>query len=151
MYDSLGTGGGPKNLLATTAKFTPVIGWNTQPVTLVKTLTQGTYWLAYLTNDNNLAFVNQQTGKTFWYSTTTVGVLPTVFVLAGSQSGNFHFSFYGTLNSSAHPDAHTSNRQLFLFQFVQPPLQRQPDRRSAGSGDEFSGQYSRQNYGLTIL
>ena len=99
IYDATGTGGGPKNLLATTAAFTPVVGWNTKPVTVQKSLSAGTYWLAYSPNDNNLAFVKQMTGKATWYTLTTFGTLPNPYATAGANAGGdtVHWSFYATL------------------------------------------------------
>src|SRR5215831_7351778 len=67
VYDASGTGGGPGKLLASTAPFTPVAGWNTQPVIAPVKLTVGTYWLAYLPSDNNLAFLKENAKGTAYY------------------------------------------------------------------------------------
>src|SRR6202051_1554577 len=43
VYNSVN--GGPGQLLASTGAFTPVVGWNTQPVNSPVALAPGTYWL----------------------------------------------------------------------------------------------------------
>jgi hypothetical protein len=51
VYDATGQNGGPGNLLASTASFTPVVGWNTAPVSKQVSLPAANYWLAYLRRD----------------------------------------------------------------------------------------------------
>ncbi|NWG07675.1 MAG: SGNH/GDSL hydrolase family protein, partial [Chloroflexi bacterium] len=46
IYNNSGTM--PGTLVAQTAAFTPVVGWNTQPVLTQTVLPAGTYWLAFL-------------------------------------------------------------------------------------------------------
>src|SRR6185312_17134232 len=50
-------GSGPGTLLATTASFATVRGWNTHLVISPVRLSAGTYWLAYLPSSNSLGFV----------------------------------------------------------------------------------------------
>ena len=57
LYYDNGSGTAPGALLAQTASFTPVNGWNTIPVSDV-VLQPGTYWLAYLPSSNALGFWN---------------------------------------------------------------------------------------------
>jgi hypothetical protein len=99
VYDASGTGGGPGKLLASTAPFTPVAGWNTQPVVVPVKLAVGTYWLAYLPSDNNLAFLKENArGTAYWYAF-TFGALPSTFNLAAASTNVTHWSFYGSLNA----------------------------------------------------
>jgi len=80
LYDTAGPGGGPGAKLAETAEITPVVGWNTFPVTNQVNLAAGTYWLAYLASDNNLHFVkttdSTSSGKLYSF---TYGTLPATF------------------------------------------------------------------------
>ena len=100
VYDATGTNGAANNLMATTAKFTPVVGWNTQPVVTTKILPKGTYWLAYSPSDNNLAFAKAAIGKSTQYSLTTIGILPNPYLTTGSGGGEtVHWSFYATLKT----------------------------------------------------
>ena len=94
-------GGGPGTLQAQTAAFTPAVGWNTQNVTTPVLLPAGTYWLAYLPQNNNLSGRAATTGSGRYY-TYTFGALPSTFS-SSSQSGAFHFSLYATLLTSITP------------------------------------------------
>jgi hypothetical protein len=49
------SGSAPGALVAQTAAFTPVAGWNTQAVTTPVSLSPGTYWLVFLPQNNTLA------------------------------------------------------------------------------------------------
>src|SRR5262249_53571889 len=86
-----------------TTNFTPTIGWNTQPVTTQVSLTPGTYWLAYLPSDNNLAFVKNQdsTASGAWYSY-AYGTMPQTFSTNPNTTAS-HWSFYATLNTTGAP------------------------------------------------
>jgi len=98
-------GAGPSNdcrggaLVAATAVFTPVQGWNTQPVLTQAQLPVGYYCLAYLPSDNNLSFrkgVSSGVSEIYNSWAFTMG-LPATFLAnpcCGSQS---HWSFYATL------------------------------------------------------
>ena len=54
----------PTTLVAQTAAFTPVVGWNTQPVRQPVSCPAGPYSLAYLPASNTLAFANSNAGGT---------------------------------------------------------------------------------------
>jgi hypothetical protein len=97
VYDASAPGGGPGKLLAQTNSFTPVVGWNTAAVTTSVQLAAGTYWLAYLPSDNNLAFVKTTTSpvNSEWYSF-SFGPLPTQFSTSVLTSSS-HWSLYATL------------------------------------------------------
>jgi hypothetical protein len=96
LYDASGPGGGPGVLKSQTAEITPVVGWNTAPVTAQVTLAAGNYWLAYLPSDNNLHFrVERTTGVSAYYPF-PYGPLPSTFSSAPVNiAGNW--SFYATL------------------------------------------------------
>jgi hypothetical protein len=64
VYDSTGPSGGPGAKKAETNEITPTTGWNTANVITPVLLPAGTYWLAYLPNDNNLHFRGTQTINT---------------------------------------------------------------------------------------
>ena len=98
VYDATGPGGGPGAKLAETAEMIPVVGWNTAGTTAQVVLPAGTYWLAYLPSSNALSFRNSQTGAAKYYSF-AYGVLPASFSKTPT-SGQFHFSFYATLNAT---------------------------------------------------
>jgi hypothetical protein len=68
VYDAPGSNGGPGNLKASTASFTPVKGWNTQNVTSQTLIPAGTYWLAYLPSSNSLSFLKTLTGPIYYYT-----------------------------------------------------------------------------------
>jgi Protein of unknown function (DUF4038)/Putative collagen-binding domain of a collagenase len=101
VYDATGSGGRPGKLLATTAKFTPVVGWNTQSVLSPIGLSSGTYWLAYFSNSNNLAFVKQLTGRCYYYSL-VFGAMPATFSSSPTPL-TVQWSFYATLNATTTP------------------------------------------------
>jgi hypothetical protein len=96
VYDASGPNGGPGALVATTAEFTPVVGWNTVPSTTAVTLPTGTYWLAYLASSSSLQFLMTTNGSGRWYSV-PFGALPSTFSTSPS-AGAYHWSFYGTLS-----------------------------------------------------
>ena len=98
IYDATGPGGGPGQLKAQTALFTPISGWNTQNVVSPVSLAAGTYWLAYLPSSGSLAFrmANSGSGKYYGY---TYGALPATFSTSPT-SGTYHWSFYATLQTA---------------------------------------------------
>jgi len=85
----------PGTLLATTASFAAVAGWNTQPVTSPVSLTAGTYWLAFQPSSDSLVDARVNTTASY-YKTHTYGSLPASFGTGTSQS--YQPSFFGTLN-----------------------------------------------------
>ena len=98
IYDATGPGGGPGALKAQTNSFTPVVGWNTQPVITPVSLPAGTYWLAYLPQSNTLAFrKNEVSGTSGRYYSYTFGALPATFSTAPSTTPS-HWSLYATFN-----------------------------------------------------
>ena len=65
-YDATGPGGGPGALLAQTASFTPVVGWNMPNVTAPVSLPAGQYWLAYFPSSSNLQFATNLSIGSVW-------------------------------------------------------------------------------------
>jgi hypothetical protein len=98
IYDATGPNGGPGTLKAQTNSFATVLGWNTQPVVTPVSLPAGTYWLAYLPDNNSLSFVkNTTTGTSGRFYTFTYGPMPAIFSTTPQITGS-HWSFYGTLS-----------------------------------------------------
>src|ERR1019366_7120857 len=97
IYDATGPGGGPGAKVAETNAIVPSVGWNTVPVITPISLPSGTYWIAYLTDNDGLHFCNTGSG-TIDYYTYTYGALPATFSLTPSSVGG-HWSFYATLDS----------------------------------------------------
>lgn len=97
VYDASGSGGGPGKLLAQTAAFTPVLGWNTQQVLTPVALPIATYWLAYLPSSNNLQFPVERANGFNAYRMFTFGPMPATFPGGGAISGITHWSLYCTL------------------------------------------------------
>ena len=93
IYDSVS--GGPGHLLASTGAFTPVVGWNTQPVTSPVALAPGTDWLAYLPSDNGVSFGWGKSGQWYYDPMTFSGSMPGTFVSTHGDVGNW--SLYATL------------------------------------------------------
>ncbi len=87
----------PGTLLATTAVFTPIAGWNTKPVVTPVSLAVGTYWLAYHPSSSSLGFVNSAVGGGSKYLTRTFAALPSSFGSPVSTSAS-QWSFYATLS-----------------------------------------------------
>jgi hypothetical protein len=99
IYDATGSGGGPGNLLAATAGFTPTVGWNTQNVVTPVALSPGNYWLAYNPSSNSLGFVNNGgvSGNCENHAHTYGGSLPATFPSSPSSCTPQTWSFYATL------------------------------------------------------
>ena len=95
------SGSAPGTLMAQTAAFTPVTGWNTQAVITPTSLPAGTYWLAFLPQSNTLAGRMTYAGAGRYYGY-TFGSLPATYS-ASSASGAFRFSFYATFALGAAP------------------------------------------------
>ena len=94
IYDD--ANGTPGKLLAQTSSFNTKVGWNTREVTTPVMLPAGTYWLAYLAQNDNLHFRVDLSGsgKGFSYR---FGKMPDKFS-DSPFSGSFHFSFFATLS-----------------------------------------------------
>jgi hypothetical protein len=94
-------GSNPGTLMAETAAFTPVVGWNTQNVITPTLLPAGTYWLAFLPQSSGLAgrMVTSGTGRYYSYA---FGPLPASYS-SSPTSAAFRFSFYATLSTGAVP------------------------------------------------
>ena len=88
-------GGRPGILLAQTAAFTPVIGWNTRNVITPVFMPAGSYWLAYLPQSNSLHYRVELTGTARGYSY-SFGALPNSFS-SSPMSADVHWSFYATI------------------------------------------------------
>jgi hypothetical protein len=96
VYDSNGPSGGPGTLLANTADFTAIAGWNTKPTLQNPILPPGTYWLAYLPSSSSLAFQKAQDGSsTGRYYALTYSPLPSPFSATTSTTPS-HWSLYAT-------------------------------------------------------
>ena len=91
--------GKPGSLVATTAQFTPVVGWNTINVTTPVSLAAGTYWLAFQPNNDGLgqAF-STSSGTTYYAQPRTYGALPGSFP-ASTLAANTESSVYATLTT----------------------------------------------------
>ena len=81
IYDATGPNGGPGQLKAQTAEFTPVSGWNTQNVVSQVSLPAGTYWLAYLPSSSSLGFKTASGGSARYYDY-AYGPMPATFSTA---------------------------------------------------------------------
>lgn len=91
LYDAAG------NIIVQTGSFTPVAGWNTQPVGQVL-LAPGGYWLAYTPNSPNLSFpVSRLSGMHCKYVGRSFQAMPAIFP-AGATNDQCHWSFYATLS-----------------------------------------------------
>ncbi|HQV93738.1 MAG TPA: hypothetical protein PLA27_07610 [Anaerolineales bacterium] len=90
---------GPGSLMAQTTAFTPVTGWNTQAVVTPTQLTAGTYWLAFLPQNNTLAGRVNPSGEGRYYSY-TFGAMPATYSTSPTNSA-FTFSFYATFSTGA--------------------------------------------------
>ncbi len=108
IYDATGPNGGPGAKKAETNEMTPVVGWNTANVTAVS-LPAGTYWLAYLASDDNLAFVKtEDSSSSGAYYSYTYGTLPSTFSTSPSTTPS-HWSFDATLSTTNAPPPPSSD------------------------------------------
>jgi hypothetical protein len=95
LYDAMGPGGGPGNLIVQTGSFRPVVGWNTRTVT-AKTLAAGSYWLAYTPARNGLTVSVEHDYGNCWWTNRSFEAMPAQFpAIVGMDM--CHFSFYATL------------------------------------------------------
>jgi hypothetical protein len=88
-------GGNPGTLLAATAAFTPVAGWNTQNVQTPNLLPAGTYWLAYLPQSNTMHYRIGSTGSARGASY-AFGAMPASYPNS-PLTDTVHWSLYATL------------------------------------------------------
>src|ERR1019366_7661519 len=98
IYDATGPSGGPGAKLAETNAMVPIVGWNTVDVITPVSLLAGTYWIAYLTDNNGLHFRNISSGASNKNYSFTYGVLPATFSTSPG-GGSAHWSFYANFNS----------------------------------------------------
>ena len=97
IFDATGPNGGPGTKKAETAEITPTVGWNKANVIAPVSLPQGTYWLAYLASDNNLAFVKNLSGQARYYAY-SYGPMPATFSTS-PESEVVHWSLFATLGT----------------------------------------------------
>jgi hypothetical protein len=143
VYDAGGAGGDPGALVAQTAEFSPVAGWNTQPVVAPTLLAAGTYWLAYLPSSSSLSFRNEQTGDARFLSM-PYGPMPGNFP-SSPATGNVHFSFYATLEIGAAPIGSPGNLQLAF----QPVIVLAWDDPNSGPSQEDDSEWEQALGGMT--
>ena len=97
IFDATGPEGGPGTKIAETDEITPTVGWNKANVIAPVYAPRGTYWLAYLASDNNLAFVKKLSGLARYYRY-PYGMMPERFS-SSSQSEVVHWSLFANLSS----------------------------------------------------
>lgn len=91
--------GAPGALLAETAAFTPVLGWNTQNLLTEPTLHAGAYWLAFVPSNNSMQFAFTPVTEAHEFTSHTFAPLPNPFAASTTnQAGTF--SIYATLIQS---------------------------------------------------
>jgi hypothetical protein len=102
IYDATGSGGAPGALLAHTASFALVSGWNTQPVTTSVSLRPGAYYVAFMPSSNSAGpvYTRSASNSNYYVQTGSYGALPTSFGTGISQPG-LAYSEYATLTASA--------------------------------------------------
>ena len=88
--------GSPGTLVATTASFTPVAGWNTAVTTASPSLAAGTYWLVFETNNNTQAQRYQTGTVAIKYRAFTYAAMPGSFGTA-TTDWSVNYSLYATL------------------------------------------------------
>jgi hypothetical protein len=93
--------GVPGTLIAQTAEFTPVKGWNTKPTTTNPLLAPGEYWLCYFPSSSLLNFVKLDGVITtaFLKKTTFAATLPAIYP-SGSSAVATVWSLYATLSGA---------------------------------------------------
>jgi hypothetical protein len=104
LYDATGPGGRPGAKRAETVELTSTIGWNTANVTAPVVLPPGTYWLAYLPDNDGLHLRRAGSGTCVYYSF-PYAAMPATFSTAPRTDCTDHFSFVAKLNGV------TSNNQ----------------------------------------
>jgi hypothetical protein len=100
IYDASGWAGHPGSKKAETPSFKPTIGWNTVNVISPVSLAAGNYWLAYLSNNNNLHFVRGASGgASSVYYQYNFGMMPSTF-RRNVATTPYNWSLYATLNGN---------------------------------------------------
>jgi len=89
------SGATPTTLVAQTNAFTPVTGWNTQPVLTAINLPPAQYWFAFLSQLNTLVVEKVSAGSTAFFKTVTFGTMPATFPASPSTESSL-WSIYGT-------------------------------------------------------
>ncbi len=91
--------GAPGALLAETAAFTPILGWNTQNLVTEPTLHTGAYWLAFVPSNNGMQFAFTPATEGHEFTAHSFAPLPNPFTASTTnQAGTF--SVYATLIQS---------------------------------------------------
>ena len=90
------SGNTPTTLIAQTAAFTPVAGWNTQPAVSAQ-LPAGQYWLASFSQLNSLVLTKNSGGSAYYKPGQTFGAMPATFPSAPSTEAST-WSVYGTFS-----------------------------------------------------
>jgi hypothetical protein len=104
VYSANGPSGGPGTLVAQTAAFTPLVGWNVASTTTKPVLSAGNYWLAYLPSSNGLSFVKENnTGNCYYYALKYTAILPTTFSTKPANCSYTNWSLYATLATTTTP------------------------------------------------
>lgn len=93
------SGGAPGALLATTAVFTPVAGWNKRVLTTTPQIS-GAVWLTYAPSSSSLGFRKQSLGQGSRYWTRSAfGPLPSAFATSTTSSSS-QWSMYATCETA---------------------------------------------------
>jgi hypothetical protein len=104
VYDATGPSGGPGHLVAQTAEFKPLVGWNVATTTTTPTLAAGNYWLAYFPSSSALSFGKENnTGPCHYYSLKFTSILPQSFTTKTKNCTPTNWSLYATLATTATP------------------------------------------------
>ncbi len=115
--------GYPGLLLALSALFVPVVGWNTvAPILTMPPLAPGTYWLAHLPSSDALVYgkqANANAGTSRW-SPQTMSTLPVAFP-TGANTSTSLWSEYATLTPSAPVNYTTASGAIYTTEDVTTP------------------------------
>jgi hypothetical protein len=110
VYDATGPSGGPGHLVAQTAEFTPLVGWNVAATTTTPTLAAGNYWLAYFPSSSALSFVKENyRGRCYIYSLTFTSILPQTFSTEPYNCTPTRWSLYANLGTTTTPTLSVTN------------------------------------------
>lgn len=113
--------GSPGNLLAQTAAFNPVTGWNKENVITPVNLLPGNYWLAFLPQNDQMTFSRINSG-TIRFVNQTFGPLPSTFPVSHS-TGGFHYSLYSTMMVEGPTAIRLNNLEIRQSQVILPFIQ----------------------------
>lgn len=106
--------GVPGALKASTAEFTPVVGWNTRNVTTPVLLPAGTYWLAFQPSSNSLQTSYTGSSDTLRYADRAYSALPGTFPASTSATGST--SLYATFYTQ-----HLINNAVYTIEPLSAP------------------------------